>query len=85
MVVVVAAEHLKWLGVSRWTPLTNCHGLHSGGGSGRIENKVAKGKKRFECFCSGQLLESQVVNSSNISIMESLREPFKNVLADFAR
>ena len=40
------------------------------GGTG--ENKVAKGTKSFECFCSGQLLESQVVNSGNISIMQSL-------------
>ena len=30
-----------------------------------IENKVAKGTKRFECFCLGQLLESQVVNKLN--------------------
>ena len=60
----------EWAGGARWQIAMASIPVAGVGGTG--ENKVAKGTKSFECFCSGQLLESQVVNSSNISIMQSL-------------
>ena len=60
----------EWAGGPRWQIAMASIPVAGVGGTG--ENKVAKGTKSFECFCSGQLLESQVVNSSNISIMQSL-------------